>query len=140
MQLLLKFMALAFLLLFGVSPLRAAEVEPTPTRLEGGTIVAPAQVRKWLDAREPVFILDVRRPSHYEEGHLPGAKHIFITRLDERSAEIPKTGKVVIYSDGPHGWKSYRAAESLIGKGWKNIHWMREGVDGWKAASYPLVK
>lgn len=140
MRMLINFMILALLLLTGASPLHAAEGDPTPAKLEGGAIVAPAQVKKWLDDREPMFILDVRRPSHYEEAHLPGAKHIFVTRLDERLGEVPKAGKVVIYSDGIHGWKSYRAAENLIGKGWKNIHWMREGIDGWKAAGYPLTK
>lgn len=131
---------LVFMFLFGMSPLHADENVETPVKLEGGTIVAPAQVMKWMDSKEPIFILDVRRPSHYEESHLPAARHIFVTRLDEHLGKVPKTGKVVIYSDGPNGWKSYRAAENLIGKGWKNIYWMREGVYGWKAAGYPLSR
>ena len=49
-----------------------------------------------------------------------------------------KAAKIVIYSDGPAGWKSYKAAVLAIKAGYKNVFWMREGFAGWTAKSYPV--
>lgn len=33
----------------------------------------PAELKHWLDEKEPVNVIDVRRAEDYEKGHIPGA-------------------------------------------------------------------
>jgi rhodanese-related sulfurtransferase len=46
---------------------------------------------------DEVLYLDVRQPSEYEQGHLPGAKLIPIGELDKRLGELDKDQPTVIY-------------------------------------------
>jgi rhodanese-related sulfurtransferase len=42
-------------------------------------------------------LLDVREPSEYEAGHLPGAVHIPLSRLADRLGELDRTKPVTAY-------------------------------------------
>lgn len=44
-----------------------------------------------------VLYLDVRQPSEYEQGHLPGAKLIPIGELDKRLDELDPDQPTIIY-------------------------------------------
>lgn len=57
-------------------------------------------------------LVDVRTPSEYAEGHLPGAVNIPLDRLD--SSAIP-AGKLFVYCYS--GARSARAVSYLKGKG-----------------------
>ena len=44
-----------------------------------------------------VLFLDVRQPSEYERGHLPGAKLLPLGDLDKRLAELDPEKPIVVY-------------------------------------------
>ncbi|MEW5757688.1 MAG: rhodanese-like domain-containing protein [Pseudomonadota bacterium] len=136
------------LMLFAL--LAHAEEVPTPTTLPGGKVVTIQEAKALLDAGKALFI-DTRNPINFGRGHVPGAKLVSYDAKSEKVAdfdasldkfaleELPgdKERPIVFYSHGVTGWKSYKAAVMALRHGYKNVFWMREGMDAWTAAKYP---
>jgi len=138
---------LALLLLF-LMPFaaNANHLGSPPAALPGGRIISVDEAKALLDAKGASFI-DVRNPINYGRGHLPQAISIpFDGSADSpgdkaalvKSLPKDKDKPLVIYSHGPTGWKSYRAAEAAIEAGYKNVYWMRDGFGAWEARGYPV--
>ena len=62
-------------------------------------VVAAPELKGELEQAGPddVVLLDVREPAEYESGHLPGARHIPLSRLADRLGEIDRSKPVVTY-------------------------------------------
>ena len=65
------------------------------------------------------FILDIRDPISFRNGHVEGAKNIHINHLRNNLNEIPKDRSILIISDD--GQKGHVALRQLIGNGFTNI-------------------
>ncbi|MDO8746657.1 MAG: rhodanese-like domain-containing protein [Thermodesulfovibrionales bacterium] len=123
--------------------LAVQSAEKTPDQLvneakAGIKEVSVYDVKKMMDAKEKVFIIDVMDKEEYEKEHIPGAINISRGRL-EFSVEkvIPdKISKVIVYcrSDkrGPLATKSL----NIVGYG--NAVNMKGGLQAWKEAGYPV--
>ena len=61
--------------------------------------VSVHDVKKMIDAKEKVIILDIRDPAEYEKEHLPGAIHMSRGLVDLHVNEIihAKNAKIVVY-------------------------------------------
>lgn len=128
----------------------AADKPDTPTTLPGGKVLTAPEAKALLDGKSAAFF-DTRAALNFGKGHVPGAQLIsykeksdfkadFDAAADQfEMAKLPpdKNAKVVIYSDGPAGWKSYKAAVLAIKGGYKNVMWMREGFSGWTGKGLP---
>jgi rhodanese-related sulfurtransferase len=57
------------------------------------------EARAYLSGKKPddINLLDVRQPSEYETGHLPGAKLIPLPDLTARMAELDPAKPTVVY-------------------------------------------
>jgi rhodanese-related sulfurtransferase len=123
---------------------------PTPTKATGVEIVTLEAARDLLGK---AAFFDMRSAVNFGKGHLKGAVALPYSGDSENSesfdaskdkfdvAKLPadKSALIVFYSDGPTGWKSYKAAMSTSRMGYKNIKWMRDGTAGWAAKGYPMV-
>lgn len=137
-------------LLFTSAPVFADDKPDTPAALPGGKVVSVDEAKKLSDARSAQFF-DTRNPINFGKGHVPGAKAVSYKEKSEYKADFnasadsfeldklpaDKSARVVIYSDGPSGWKSYKAAVAAVKAGHKNVMWMRDGFTGWSAKGYP---
>ena len=122
----------------------------TPTTLDGGKVVSAAEAKALLDGRKAQFF-DTRSPMSYGKGHVPGAKALpygekseFTEKFDPSRdrfdlAQLPgdKSTALVFYSDGPTGWKSYKAAVQAIRAGYTSVHYLRGGWAEWEAKKLP---
>jgi len=52
-------------------------------------------------------------------------------QFDLSKLPADKNAKIVIYSDGPTGWKSYKAAVMSVNAGYKNVMYFRGGYADW---------
>ena len=96
-------------------------------------------VKRLLDVREPLVLVDMRKPAEYRAGHLPGAISLPITELERRYREIPKGPRVILYCGCPlEEMGSVHAF--LAGLGWKNHVVLEDGFDGWYKSQFPVVK
>ena len=122
----------------------------TPKTLTGGKVITVEDARKLLDAKSAFFI-DTRSVVNFGKGHVPGAQAIpykgasddvadFDASKDQFDlSKLPpaKDRAVVFYSDGPSGWKSYKAAVTAVKGGYKNVNYMRSGWAEWAAKGLP---
>ena len=79
------------------------------------------------DAGE-VTLVDVRNPDEYAAGHVPGARPIPLSELEDRLDEIPREGPVHTICQG--GGRSAQAAELLTGHGVDAVS-VAGGTQGW---------
>ena len=85
-----------------------------------------------------VFLLDVRSPEEYRQGHLQGAVLIPVDRVAGRLDEIPRNKTILVYC--AVGSRSSSAASLLTEKGYREVYNMKEGIVGWYRRGLPIVR
>lgn len=89
----------------------------------------PVVVAEALAGHErEVFLLDVREPDEFEEGHIEGAVLIPLGSLPRRLAEVPKDREVVVICSV--GGRSARATEFLRRNGVEAVN-LHGGMRAW---------
>jgi rhodanese-related sulfurtransferase len=102
--------------------------------------VSVNDVRKMIDNREKITILDVRDKEEFETGYIPGAINLSRGMLEFKiSTLVPdKNASIIVYCGvdlrGP------LATETLNQMGYKNAVNIIGGLKAWKAAGYPIAK
>lgn len=91
------------------------------------------ELRSRLDAGEPIFVLDVREPTEVAAQPFPGAHHVPLGELGDRTAELPQGTEIVVVCHS--GVRSALAAEALTRAGWPAAN-LVGGIEAWEAA-YP---
>lgn len=110
---------------------------PPVFTLRDERFVPAAEVKKALDQRRRIVIVDARTPADWVAYHIPGA----ISAPYYQAAElerIPNDGTwVIAYCACPHH-ASGAVVDALRGKGYKHTAVLDEGILVWKANGYPL--
>jgi hydroxyacylglutathione hydrolase len=84
---------------------------------------------------EGVFVLDVRQPAEWAEGHIPGAVFITGAELPERVDEVPDDREVAVVCSS--GYRSSVSA-SLLARHGRHAANVLGGMTAWKKAGYPV--
>jgi sulfur-carrier protein adenylyltransferase/sulfurtransferase len=89
------------------------------------------EVREILQQTAPgdVNLVDVRQPSEYAEGHLPGAQLIPVNEMAERHHELDSRKLTITYCGA--GVRSRAAAAVLIRAGFTDVWSMEGGIRAW---------
>jgi monothiol glutaredoxin len=101
-----------------VNPNAPARVEQT----------SPRQVKAWMDAGEPMRLLDVRTPAERATASIEGSTLVTNENIDELLA-LPKDTKLVFHCH--HGMRSYQAAQHFAQQGFRDLHNLAGGIDAW---------
>jgi rhodanese-related sulfurtransferase len=138
---------------FSVTTALASDDAVTPTELKGGKVISIDEAKQMLDTKSTTFV-DTRSVVNFGKGHVPGAVSASYKEKSDKVAnfdgkvdsfeldKLPKdkTASVVFYSDGPTGWKSYKAAVLSIGAGYTNVRYMRGGFADWSGKGLPIER
>lgn len=130
-----------------------ADKPETPTTAPGLKVITVDEGKALAGSKGALFI-DTRSALNFGKGHVPGAISASYKEKSEpvaafdgsvdsfEMAKLPadKSAKVVFYSDGPTGWKSYKAAVLASKAGWKNVMYMRGGYAEWEAKGLPVER
>lgn len=123
-----------FLVLFASGAVLAREESP------GNTIDARKAYE--LIKKDPagVYVLDVRTPAEFKEGHLPGAHNIDFwgPTFESDIEKLPKDRKILFYCRT--GKRSAGAQELLKKEGYDNLLHMHNGIIEWEKEGLPLEK
>jgi hydroxyacylglutathione hydrolase len=83
-------------------------------------------------------LLDVRTPHEWDEGHLPGARYLFLGDLPQKSRDLNPDKPLVLYCAS--GYRSSLAASLLQASGFSKVRNVPGGYTAWRAAAFPVVK
>ncbi len=101
--------------------------------------VIPSITPEEFKANQPEGqVLDVRKPSEFENCHLEDAQLLTLDYINAHLAEVNPETSYVIHCKG--GYRSVIAWSILASKGFKNIIDIKKGFDGLKAAGVPYVQ
>ena len=97
------------------------------------------ELKRKLDAGEPVFLLDVRNYDEHAYCHLPGSTLIPLGELGGRVEEVepPADALTVVYCH--HGVRSLSGAAILMHAGHANTASLRGGIEAWSVRIDPSV-
>ena len=118
---------------------------PAPAPAAGATpevaqphVIALDDVRKQMDGGGKVVIIDVRSGPQAEM--IKGALHAGISELEAwaKTTDVAKDTFVVTYCACGSEGSSKAAASRLQALGFTNVHALKGGIQGWKAAGLPM--
>lgn len=99
-------------------------------------------LKQWLDAGEPVTVLDVLPPEHHGARHIPGALNQCVYEvvfLEGVAGKLPDPGqRIVAYSASHRCQGAQDAAAKLIAAGYQDVLVCQDGLEGWIEAGYPV--
>ena len=96
------------------------------------------QLRDRLAAKPTPFLLDVREPWEYREGHVPGARLIPLAELEQRVNEVPRNRPILAICHS--GQRSLAAAGFLLHLGYPSVSNVDGGTAAWIERGYPVDK
>ena len=81
-------------------------------------------------------VFDVRQPGEWDQGHLPGARYMFLPEIPERMKELDRSKPIAVYCGS-----GYRAsiAASLLKRGGFHVYSVPGSFGGWLSAGYDVV-
>ena len=86
---------------------------------------------------DQIILLDVRPVEEYEASHLPQARSIPVTELEERLAELPADKEIVAYCRGPYCVFADEAVALLRARGYQARR-LEQGVPEWRTLGLPI--
>jgi len=101
--------------------------------------ITPEEAKRRIDLDPTIFILDVRHPIEFRNGHISGAINIEYSYITSYAYLLPdenETG-IIVYCD--NGIRSKKGAEKVVNLGYTNVSNMLEGYFGWLELGYPYV-
>jgi hydroxyacylglutathione hydrolase len=98
--------------------------------------VTPARLAAMLKEEAAPFVLDVREPWEFSQGHVPGAVNVPLGQLPHRVSELNETQPVVVIC--AHGNRSQSAAALLGQKGFKKVYNVLGGTVAWQQAGFEI--
>ena len=108
----------------------AAHASTVEKPVEAYRHISREEARSLLETNPDVFLLDVRTPGEYREGHIPGATLIPVSELSERLSEVPSgTEPKVVYCRS--GGRSARASHILEEAGFVHLLDLEGGFLDW---------
>ncbi|HEY3422318.1 MAG TPA: rhodanese-like domain-containing protein [Methanocellaceae archaeon] len=118
------------------------------TAMEEYTLSAPQdwntitaqRLRQSLDAKEDLFIIDVREAGEYEGGHIHGAVNIPVNELPSRVKSLPQDRNLRIVTYCATGRRSAYAAMFLRVYGYNDVRTLAGGIREWVASGHPIEK
>jgi len=99
------------------------------------TGISAVDVKRKLDAKEPVYLLDARGPDEYEQQRIGVGEHLIpLGALRSRLRELPASKDAEIICYCKISLRGYEAARVLEGHGWSNVKVMEGGIAAWPFA------
>lgn len=101
--------------------------------------VIQMQAREVENNRQTLQVLDVRQDDEWQGGHIPGAKHHFVARLNDDGDDpegIDRSRPVLTYCTT--GYRASLAASLLKRRGYEDVRNLPGSWKAWRAAELPV--
>lgn len=103
-------------------------------------VITVDELKREIESAEDIIVIDVRRSSEYESGHVPTAINIPLAELAERVGELPKEWPLALICAS--GYRSSIAKSLLESAGINSLSLINVlgGTTAWKAAGFGVEK
>ncbi len=91
---------------------------------------------QFFDSNADHILIDVRTPSEFKNGHVPGAINIPLDQLQARIDEIPTDKPIVVICAS--GNRSQTGAKRLANAGYDRVYNLKGGTMSWMMAGLPI--
>jgi hydroxyacylglutathione hydrolase len=98
--------------------------------------VGQMTVHEVKDAGAALQIIDVRAPTEWEKGHIPGARHIFLPELRKKVGELDRARPTAVYCDS--GYRASIGASILKQEEFECVCNVPGSWQAWKKAGFPV--
>ena len=98
--------------------------------------VGQMTVHEVKDAGAALQIIDVRAPTEWEKGHIPGARHIFLPELRKKVGELDRARPTAVYCDS--GYRASIGASILKQEEFECVCNVPGSWQAWKKAKFPI--
>ncbi len=105
---------------------------------DGYYTIGKVEGLKNMMATHQPLLVDVREPSEYRSGHIPGAMNIPLRSLGHNLSKIPTDRPVVLYCST--GYRSAMGVMTLHLLNYDNVQGFPPSFAGWKAAGEPIAQ
>lgn len=92
------------------------------------------ELKKLMQRGDKLYIIDVRKPDSFSNGHIKDAVNIFLDDLESRKNDIPLGRKIILYDND--GLWAFQGAVRLFDMGITNVFTLSDGLDAWKEKGY----
>ena len=101
--------------------------------------VESEDVKKAIDTKEKMILLDVRTDAEYAKNRLHGSINVPVDQIANRiTAKIPdKSAKIYVYCLS--GSRSTHAVSVMVQLGYTNVYNMKQGLLAWRAKGLPVL-
>jgi adenylyltransferase/sulfurtransferase len=100
-----------------------------PPAANGASDTTVEDVKRRLDAKENLFILDVRNPEEFQICRIPGSMLIPLPELPRRFQELDKNREIIVHCKS--GMRSLKAQHFLNERGFQNVKNLKGGILAW---------
>ncbi len=98
-------------------------------------LLSAQELKDGLDEGRDLLVLDVREKREWDEGHIAGARRIYVGHLKERLGEVPRGREIVVICSS--GNRSTVAASLLLREGFRASS-VLGGMNSWRAAGFQV--
>ncbi len=101
-------------------------------------LTSPEKAKEKIGSGGQWFILDIRSPNLFSQGHIAGATNIPLANVETNRGMIPSTANILIY--GASDRESFAGGVLLFDLGFFNTITLSSGFNEWKAKNLPIEK
>ena len=120
-----------------------AEQKPyAPENIKEVTIVSAEEVIELVLAYPDMVVIDSRKKTEYQKGHIEGAINILNTQLKPEDLERvspDKSTKILFYCNGTRCLRSSDSIKKAKSWGYSKLIWFRGGWKEWTDKRLPVV-
>src|SRR3989440_1883648 len=99
--------------------------------------MSPHALKRRMDAREPLELIEVRTPADYDIAGTNGAKLIPLGEIGERLSELQRERPIIVHCHS--GKRSAQAVGMLQQHGFTKVYNLEGGIDAWSDQIDPNV-
>ena len=96
-------------------------------------------VKKAIDTKEDIVLVDVRTPQEFAKGHIAGSINMPVAEVENKAEKVLPDKSKTMYVYCLSGSRSIQAVSTMIKIGYTRAYSMKSGILAWRVKKYPLV-
>lgn len=96
------------------------------------------ELKRKMDAGETFTLIDCREQNEWDQGHIPGAKLIPLSRFNEHISELKNSDEIILQCRS--GVRSLKACQILLENDFENLANLEGGILDWENKGHEIQR